>query len=245
MRKNASLARICGLGLLAVCSVTRPGVAQVPAQIVPSIEETGAPTFTFPGAESSSSTGTGTSSSTSSYSGAWGSSDAMSKLLSQSYGADAVAAAKAAGINPDTLAAFGQIESHFQNTGNSSSSAKGVWQITNGTWNEYASKLGLSSADRNDPTAQAKVASAIISSYASSVSKSTGKAATSAQVYAAYMFGTSAGSKIATATSSTPLSSLVSSSSLAANNMSGWTVGQYLSTVSTRMGSGASETVTG
>lgn len=245
MTRGISLARWSGLGVLAVCVVARPGAAQVAVQIVPSIEETGAPTFTFPGADTTSSSGSGASSSSSSYSGAWGSSDAMSKLLSQSYGADAVAAAKAAGINPDTLAAFGQIESHFQNTGNSSSSAQGVWQITNGTWNEYASKLGLSSADRNDPAAQAKVASAIISSYASSVSKSTGTPATSAQVYAAYMFGTSAGSKIATATSSTPLSSLVPSSSLAANNMSGWTVGQYLSTVSTRMGNGASETVTG
>ncbi|MCP1243546.1 transglycosylase SLT domain-containing protein [Acetobacter lambici] len=245
MTRPLSLARWSGLGLLAVCIAARPGVAQVATQIVPSIEETGAPTFVFSGAQTSSSSGAGTSGSASRYSGAWGSSDAMSKLLSQSYGADAVAAAKAAGINPDTLAAFGQIESHFQNTGNSSSSATGVWQITNGTWNDYASKLGLSSADRNDPTAQAKVASAIISSYASAVSKSTGTTATSAQVYAAYMFGPSAGSKIAAATSSTPLSSLVSGSSLAANNMSGWTVGQYLSTVSTRMGSGASETATG
>ena len=245
MTRPLSLARWSGLGLLAVCIAARPGVAQVATQIVPSIEEAGAPTFVFPGAQTSSSSGAGTSGSAARYSGAWGSSDAMSKLLSQSYGADAVAAAKATGINPDTLAAFGQIESHFQNTGNSSSSATGVWQITNGTWNDYASKLGLSSADRNDPTAQAKVASAIISSYASAVSKSTGTPATSAQVYAAYMFGPSAGSKIAAATSSTPLSSLVSGSSLAANNMSGWTVGQYLSTVSTRMGSGASETVTG
>jgi soluble lytic murein transglycosylase-like protein len=245
MTRPLSLARWSGLGLLAVCIAARPGVAQVATQIVPSIEEAGAPTFVFPGAQTSSSSGSGASGSAARYSGAWGSSDAMSKLLSQSYGADAVAAAKAAGINPDTLAAYAQIESHFQNTGNSSSSATGVWQITNGTWNDYASKLGLSSADRNDPTAQAKVASAIISSYASAVSKSTGTPATSAQVYAAYMFGPSAGSKIAAATSSTPLSSLVSRSSLAANNMSGWTVGQYLSTVSTRMGSGASETVTG
>lgn len=245
MTRPLSLACRSGLGLLAVCIAAPPGVAQVASQIVPSIDETGAPTFIFPGAATSSSTGGGTSGSSSSYSGVWGSSDAMSKLLSQSYGADSVAAAKAAGINPDTLAAYAQIESHFQNTGNSSSSATGVWQITSGTWNDYASKLGLSSADRNDPVAQAKVASAIISSYASAVSKSTGTAATSAQVYAAYMFGTSAGSKIATATSNTPLSSLVSSSSLAANNMSGWTVGQYLSTVSSRMGSGASEVVTG
>ena len=245
MSRGIFLARCIGLGVLAPCVLPLPSVAQVPTQIVPSIEETGAPTFTFPDAGTSSSAAAGTSGSSSSYSGAWGGSDAMSTLLSQSYGEDAVAAAKAAGINPDTLAAVAQIESPFQNTGNRSSSATGVWQITDGTWNEYASKLGLSSAERNDPAAQAKVASAIISSYASTVSKATGTSATSAQVYAAYMFGTSAGSKIATATSSTPLSSLVSSSSLAANNMSGWTVGQYLSTVSSRMGSGASETVAG
>ena len=169
----------------------------------------------------------------------------MSTLLGQSYGADAVAAAKAAGINPDTLAAFGQIESHYQNVGNATSSAKGVWQITDGTWNEYASKLGLSGADRSDPVVQAKVSSAIISDYSSSVSKTTGSTPTSAQVYGAYMFGTTAGSKMATAASSTPLSSIVPAKSLAANNMTGWTVGQYYQTVSSRMGSGATEKVTG
>lgn len=227
--------------LLAVISPAR--CLAVPPQIVPEIGELGTPSFSFPGGGSSQSA---TSSSASSgYSGAWGTGDAYSTMLSQSYGAAAVAAAQAQGINPDTLAAFGQIESHFSNVGNATSSASGVWQVTDGTWNEYATKLGISDADRSDPAVQAKVASAIISDYATAVSSTTGAAATSAQVYGAYMFGTKAGSAIAMATSSdTPLSEFVSSSSLAANNMTGWTVGQYYSAVSQRMGSGASEAVT-
>lgn len=215
----------------------------VPEQIIPSIRETGAPTFVYSGSSATSGL-SGSSSTSSSYTGAWGNTDAMSTLLSQTYGADAVAAAKAAGINPDTLAAFGQIESHYQNTGNATSSAQGVWQITDGTWNEYATKLGLSDADRSDPTVQAKVASAIISNYAGSVASSTHGTVTGAQAYGAYMFGTKAGSEMATESNpDTPLSTYVSSSTLAANNMSNWTVGQYYATVSQRMGSGATEAV--
>lgn len=225
-------------GVLAV-SLSPFVAAAVPAQVVPVYPEPGTPTFVAPA------TSTSSSSTTSSYEGAWGTGDAYSTLMSQAYGADAVAAAQAAGINPDTLAAFGQIESHFQNVGNSTSSAEGVWQITDGTWNQYASELGLSEADRSDPAAQAKVASAIISDYASSVSAATGVPATGTQVYGAYMFGTKAGSAIATASDpSTPLSQFVSAKTLAANNMSGWTVAQYQQTVASRMGSGASEAVT-
>ena len=215
-------------------------MAQVPQQIVPGIPEIGTPEFVYAGTSSSS----GGSSTTTAYTGAWGTTDAMSTLLARSYGSDAVTAAEDEGINPDTLAAFGQIESHFQNVGNASSSAEGVWQITNGTWNEYAAKLGLSDADRSDPAVQAEVASAVISDYATSVSKATGTSATAAQTYGAYMFGTKAGSEIATESdSSTPLSRFVSASTLAANNMSGWTVGQYYATISNRMGNGASEQV--
>lgn len=218
-------------------------LASVPQQVVPVASELGTPTFTAPVSSSSETTG---STASTSYDGAWGTSDAYQSMLNQSYGADAVAAAQAAGINPDTLAAFGQIESHFQNVGNSASSANGVWQITNGTWDQYASKLGLSSADRSDPAAQAKVASAIIGDYSAAVSRATGTAATGTQVYGAYMFGTKAGAEIATEkNASTPLSAFVSSSTLAANHMSGWTVGQYQQTVAQRMGSGASEAVTG
>lgn len=215
-------------------------MAQVPQQVIPSIMEPGSPEFVYAGTSSQ----TGGSSGATTYTGAWGTTDAMSTLLAQSYGSSAVTAAEDEGINPDTLAAFGQIESHFQNVGNATSSAEGVWQITNGTWNEYAAKLGLSDADRSDPAVQAEVASAVISDYASAVSKSTGTSATAAQTYGAYMFGTKAGSEIATESdSSTPLSRFVSASTLAANNMTGWTVGQYYATISNRMGNGASEQV--
>lgn len=229
---------------LLTLSMSTPATAAfgaVPEQIVPTNPEPGSPVFTRP----SSATTTGGATATSSHQGAWGTADAYGTMMAQTYGADAVAAAQAAGINPDTLAAFGQIESHFQNVGNTSSSAQGVWQVTDGTWNQYASELGLSAADRSDPVAQAKVASAIISDYASAVSRSTGAPATGTQVYGAYMFGTKAGAAIATeSNASTPLSQYVSAKTLAANNMSGWTVGQYQQTVASRMGSGASEAVT-
>lgn len=228
--------------VMAACVLTQAAWATVPEQIVPSIAEVGAPTFVYAGGIGSS--GSSSTSSITSYDGAWGNTSAMETLLKQTYGEDAVAAAKAAGINPDTLAAFAQVESHFTNTGNSTSSANGVWQITDGTWDEYASKLGLSESERSDPAVQAQVASAIISDYASSVSKATGGSVTGVQAYAAYMFGTSAGSKMATSTNvDEPLSDFVSSSALAANNMSDWTVGQYYSTMTTRMGSAATENV--
>nr|WP_223843751.1 hypothetical protein [Gluconobacter oxydans] len=68
---------------------------------------------------------------------------------------------------------------------------------------------------------------------------------TGTQVYGAYMFGTKASSAIATASDpSTPLSQFVSAKTLAANNMTGWTVAQYQQTVASRMGNGASEAVT-
>lgn len=216
----------------------------VPPQVIPTTPESGAPVFALAG----NTTGAGPAGGSSSapYRGNWGGGSATTTLQAQSYGASAIAAAQAAGVNPDTLAAFAQIESHFSNVGNTTSSAEGVWQITNGTWSQYASQLGLSDGDRDDPTAQAKVASAIISDYASSVSRATGSAPSSAEVYGAYMFGPSAGSKLATANDQTqPLSNFVSAQALAANHMSTWTVGQYYATVSARMGSGAKAIATG
>lgn len=239
----------CRAALAVISVVCATGMATghcayaLPQQVIPSIPEIGTPVMVITSSGTTGDTSETTSSESSSYEGAWGTTSAIQSLLAQTYGADAVAAATAEGINPDTLAAFAQIESHFQNVGNSSSSADGVWQVTDATWDEYASKLGLSDADRSDPAVQAKVASAIISSYASSVATATGTTPTSEQVYGAYMFGTKAGSAMAEASASTPLSDIVSAKTLALNNMSGWTVGQYYATVASRMGSGADEAV--
>ncbi|MGH8256350.1 MAG: transglycosylase SLT domain-containing protein, partial [Steroidobacteraceae bacterium] len=88
------------------------------------------------------------------------------------------------------------------------------------------------------------VASYIVSSYASTVSQATSAPATVLQTYGAYVFGPSAGSNIATASDSAPLGQFVSSQALSNNNMTGWTVGQFRSVMSSRLGSAANETVT-
>lgn len=220
--------------------------AGVPPQIVPTIPEPGAPNFSFP-TSNSAGTSTAPSSSAGTWVGEGTATDALSTLQSQSYGAAAISAAENDGVNPATLAAFAQVESHFSNVGNGSSSAQGVWQITQGTWDGTVSRYNLpyTEADRNDPTAQADVASHIISEYATTVSKSTGAPATSLQTYGAYMFGPSAGAAIASAKDqSAPLSQFVSSKALSNNGMSGWTVGQYYQTMANQMGSGASASVT-
>lgn len=222
--------------------------AGVPPQIVPTIREPGAPNFSFPGngTEGEASSGSSGSSTSGTWVGDGTATDALSTLQSQSYGAAAISAAQNDGINPATLAAFGQVESHFANVGNGTSSAQGVWQITQGTWDDTVSRYNLpyTEADRDDPTAQADVASHIISEYATAVSSSTGQPATSLQTYGAYMFGPTAGAAIAsTSNTDAPLSQFVSSTALKNNGMTGWTVGQYYQTMAQRMGTGASATV--
>ena len=217
------------------------------AQVIAAIPELGGPRI--PQASTGTVTGgsAGTASSTATaWSGTLAQTDAMNTLQSESYGAAAIAAATADGVNPATLAAFGQVESHFQNVGNSSSSADGVWQITTGTWDDTVKAYGLpyTEADRSDAVAQADVASHIISQYSNAVTARTGQPATTLQTYGAYMFGPTAGSEIAAESNpSTPLSAYVSAKALANNGMSNWTVGQYYQTMASRMGSGASTTV--
>jgi Transglycosylase SLT domain len=176
-----------------------------------------------------------------------GSGSAYEAMMATSYGPQAASDAAAAGINVDALAAIGQAESGFQNvpTANGSSSATGPWQITSGTFMQYSNQngLGYTPADITNPADNAQVASYIISSYANTVSQATGQPATVAQTYGAYVFGATAGGQMATATPNTPLSEYVSATALANNNMTGWTVGEFYSNVSTRLGSGANETV--
>jgi hypothetical protein len=218
-----------------------------PVAIIPSIPELGAPLFSFPTSGNTTGANGATGSGSASTDVSAGSTDALAQLLSTSYGSSAVSAATTAGISPAALAAFGEVESNFRNVdaANGSSSATGVWQITDGTWNDTVAKYGLNytSADRNDPTAQAAVASYIISDYADSVSTKTGTPATVVQTYGAYVFGTTAGGNMAQATTDAPLSQYVSATALSNNNMTGWTVGQFYSAMATKLGTAATDTV--
>ncbi len=225
-------------------------VTGVPPQVVPTIQETGAPTFTTPdggssflGDQGGSSSGGGTTG----YGGTGsttGGGAALDQLMSTSYGSLAVNNAQSVGVSGDALADIGLVESNFQNVGtaNGSSSATGVWQITQGTWDDYVSKYDLpyTDADRSNVADQSVVASYIIKDYASSVTAETQQPATVVQTYGAYVYGPSAGANMAAASPDTPMSAFVSSTALANNNMTGWTVGQFYSTMGNKIGSTAS-----
>jgi hypothetical protein len=212
---------------------------------MPSAPEVGLTIMTVPGSTATpSSGGSGETTSTGT---STGSGSAYDDLMATSYGSAASQAASAAGISVDTLAAIGMAESNLQNvpTANGSTSATGVWQVTQSTFEQYSNEYGLgyTAADANNPADEAQVASYIIASYANTVSQATNAPATVLQTYGAYVFGASAGANIAIANSSAPLNEFVSSTALANNNMSGWTVGQFESTMASRLGSAANETV--
>lgn len=220
----------------------------VPPGINPSVPEVGVTIMDLPGSGGTPGTGS-TSGSTSTTGGgtSTGSGSAYDQMMATSYGAAAAQDAAAANINVDALAAIGMAESNFQNvpTANGSSSATGPWQITSGTFMQYSNEysLGYTPADMTNAADNAQVASYIIASYANTVSQATNAPATVLQTYGAYVFGPSAGSAIATANASEPLSNYVSATALVNNNMSGWTVGQFQQEMSNRLGSAANETV--
>jgi hypothetical protein len=239
----------CGLALLlssGAAAQTPLNNEGIPPQIIPRFQERGAPAFTVGASSSSGGAGlAGVSPSIPSASG--GSSDAMAAMLATGFGDAAVAAAEQAGINAEALAGIGQAESRFQNipTANGSSSATGPWQVTAPTWQSTvaAHGLGYSASDITDPAANAAVASYVIHDYASAVSDVTGRPATTLDAYGAYVFGPAAGGKLANANPSASLSTFISQQSLANNGMQNWTVGDFRSVMSQRLGVSANQSV--
>jgi len=220
----------------------------VPPEINPSVPEVGVTILDLSGSGTNPGTGTpGSSVGTTGGGTPVGSGSAYDQMMATSYGAAAAQDAAAANINIDALAAIGKAESNFQNvpTANGSSSATGPWQITSGTFMQYSNQYGLgyTPADMTNAADNAQVASYVISSYANTVSNATGQPASVVQTYGAYVFGPTAGGQMANASPDTPLSDYVSAKALANNNMTGWTVGQFYSTMAPRLGSAANETV--
>jgi len=223
----------------------------VPAQVIPSIPEVGAPTFVTPAGGGSfmgdggGPTSTDGSTDWTGYSG--GGTAAMDAMMATPYGALASQSATQLGLNPEAMAGLGQLESGFRNVGteNGSSSATGPWQITTGTWNGTVAKYNLpyTAGDITNPAAQAQVASYIAKDYANAVSEKTGQPATVLQTYGAWVFGPSPGGNMARADTSSSLSNFVSDKALSNNNMTGWTVGQFYSKFGNKLGSGANQTV--
>ena len=171
----------------------------------------------------------------------------LQTLAQQPYGTTAINTADALGINPASIAAIAQAESEFQNipTADGSTSATGPWQFTQGTFNDVSANnnLGLAPSSLADPNAQAVAAPYYLQQIASTVSEATGSPATTLQAYGAWVFGPTPGATIANATDSTPLSTIVSAQSLANNGMTSWTVGDFRTTETAKLGAAANQAV--
>jgi hypothetical protein len=145
------------------------------------------------------------------------------------------------------VAAIAQVESGFQNVGtaNGSTTATGPWQFTQGTFNavSQSNNLGFSSSDLTNPAAQAMEAPYYLQQIASTIGAATGQPASTLQAYGGWVFGPDAGAQIATASASTPLSAMASAQSLANNGMSNWTVGDFETAMTTKLGAAANQTV--
>lgn len=127
-----------------------------------------------------------------------------------------LAAAKMAGVDPQAMIAFAGIESSFNpGTGNSTTSAQGLYQFTDGTWAEvltkYGPKYGIPlGTSKFDARANALMAAEYMKYNASLLRKKIGKDPSLVDLYAAHMSGPGGGPAIMKAFYSNPNMDVIS-----------------------------------
>ncbi|GBR07857.1 MULTISPECIES: hypothetical protein [Acetobacter] len=252
------LASALGGGVPAWAQVTLNGP---PIQVTPYVSEPGVPTVTITpgstnplggdtdpnGGGAGGSTGTGTSTSA-------GSSDALNTLLAQSWGATAVSEAEAVGVNPSALAATCVAESGCTNAG-TNGTATGAFQMQPAAFQDglatalaadpaLASQIVQGSAGQSDPTTEAIAASGYLMQANTALTSAGVTNPTVLDARAYYNFGPNAGVQIAQAPPTALMSDYISSAALSGNNISATeTVAQWQSSVSSKIGNAASQTV--
>lgn len=237
-------------GAVALAQNLGPVVSQ-PAMVVPVYPELGtgivvpAPQSPYQSPVGQSAGSPGNSGST----GSGGSSSAMALYEQAGYAVGGEAIASQLGLNAEALAGIAEAESRDTNVAdaNGSTSAYGVYQITQPTWNSIVSKYGLpyTAADMTNPADQTVVAGYILQNYSQSVATAINAPPTVIQSYGAWVFGAGPGSEIATASADTPLSQYVTAQDLANNGMQGWTVGEFQQNMAQRLGGTANDLVFG
>lgn len=237
-------------GFMALAQTVGPIVGQ-PAMVIPVYPELGtgivvpAPQSPYQPPPGQGSGSPGNSGNT----GAGNSSSAMALYEQAGYAAGGEAIASQLGLNAEALAGIAEAESHDTNVpdANGSTSAYGVYQITQPTWNTIVAKYGLpySDADMSNPADQSIVAGYVLENYSQSVETAINAPPTVIQSYGAWVFGSGPGSEIAAAPANTPLSQYVSAQDLANNGMQGWTVGEFQQNMSQRLGGTANDLVFG
>lgn len=162
-------------------------------------------------------------------------------MVDQSHAAAAGATnQQLAALLPGYLERLAQIESgNNPNAKNPNSSARGIYQATDGTWNDYAPRLGLSPDGRGDPAQEGKFIQAFTADNAAALSKN-GIPLSNEALYAAHFLGRGGGPKALAAPDNAPLVDIVGQQVIAANNFpQDMTVGQFKQWLGQKMGGAA------
>ena len=233
--------------------------AQVPIQVTPYASEPGVPTVTITsssnplGGDGDPTTGGGTTTGTGTSSSA-GSSDALNTLLAQSWGATAVSEAEAVGVNPSALAATCVAESGCTNAG-TNGTATGAFQMQPAAFQDglatalaadpaLASQIVQGSAGQSDPTTEAIAASGYLMQANSALTNAGVSNPSVLDARGYYNFGPQAGVELAKASDSDLMSDYISSAAMSGNNISAnETVAQWRSSVSSKIGNAASQSL--
>jgi len=242
-----------------------------PVQVRPYVPEPGLPEITIPqgtpnpfpsdptsGGSSGDGSGDGSGGGGSSGGGgAVASSDALSTMLSQPWGAAAVANAQALGVNPSALAATCVVESGCQNLTGTGTVA-GAFQMTASTFTamingavaqnqSLASQIVPGLAGQMDPTTEAIAASEYLLQGSQYLQNNGISSPTVLDVRGYYNFGPQGGLQVANAPDNEPIANALNMYTpyqLSKNGITpGETVGQWRASVAAKIGSAAGQSV--
>jgi hypothetical protein len=236
-----------------------------PVQVQPYVPEPGLPLITIPqgtlnpfpsdpagGSTGGDSTGGGSTGGD----GVVASSDALTTMLGQPWGATAVANAQSLGVNPSALAATCVVESGCQNVTGTGTVA-GAFQMTASTFTamvnaavaqnpNLASQIVPGLAGQMDPATESIAASEYLLQGAQALQNAGVSNPTVLQIRGYYNFGPS-GAALATAAASQTMAQVmpnVSQATFAKNGVTpGETVGQWQASVAAKIGNAAGQSV--
>ncbi len=232
----------------------------VPQQVVPQVAEVGLGDFTLSTGTTSILGGSGSGSSGGSGGTGGGSStnsDALDTMMGTSWGGAAAQNAQALGVNSTALAATCLMESGCQNI-SGSGSAQGTFQMMPSTYNammtaalsqdpNLGSNIVSGSAGMTDPATESIAAAEYLRQGAQYLQNNGVSQPTVLDVRGYYNFGPQGGAALANASDGDSIASTLSMytpSQLAQNGItSGETVGQWKTSVSSKLGNSASAPV--
>ena len=124
------------------------------------------------------------------------------------------------------------------------SSAKGLFQIIDDSWNTYTRNLALNNTDRFDPRANCQVMYAIVKDNTTDLKRVIGRDPTAGELYLAHFTGSTGASKVLRASGDTPVSSVLSAKAISANSgmkfrgkkFAEWTCDELEDWAATKMG---------